>query len=85
LVRTPIQNGWLNIDLSKYALQMQTDFYLGFEFLPSKPLAAPTSKQRPIFSYGAQFGGSAISRTSSLGAWKRETGASLSAYVTVLQ
>lgn len=64
---------------------MQTDFFVGFEFLPGKPLAAPTYKQRPILSYGAQFGGSAIPRTSSLGAWKRETGASLSAYITVLQ
>lgn len=85
LVRTPIQNGWLHIDLTKYALMLQTDFFLGFEFLPGKKLAVPGFKERPVFSYGGQFGGAAISRSSSLGAWKREPGASLSAYVTVRQ
>jgi hypothetical protein len=79
LVRTAIQNGWLTIDLTKYALTLQTDFYLGFEFLPEKQGAVPA------FSYGAQFGGAAIVRTSSLGTWKREPGASLTAYVTVKQ
>ena len=85
LVRTAIQNGWLSIDLTKYAITLKTDFFLGFEFLPEKPLAVPTFKQGPVFSYGGQFGGAAISRTSSLGTWKRESGASLSAYVTVRQ
>ena len=85
LVRTAIQNGWLSIDLTKYALTLKTDFFLGFEFLPEKPLVVPTFKQGPVFSYGGQFGGAAISRTSSLGTWKRESGASLSAYVTVRQ
>ena len=85
LVRTAIQNGWLTIDLTKYALTLQTDFFLGFEFLPGEPLAVPVFKERPIFSYGGQFGGAAISRTSSLGTWKREPGASLSAYMTVRQ
>ena len=88
LVRTAIQNGWLTIDLAKYALTMQADFFIGFEFLPGKKPAEPAVKKKfpvPIFSYGGQFGGAAISRTSSLGAWKREPGASLSAYVTVRQ
>jgi CarboxypepD_reg-like domain len=79
LVRTAIQNGWLIIDLTKYALTLHTDFYLGFEFLPDKQGAVP------VFSYGAQFGGAAIVRTSSLGTWKREPGACLAAYVTVRQ
>ncbi|GAA4030754.1 hypothetical protein GCM10022409_13700 [Hymenobacter glaciei] len=88
LVRTAVQNGWLNIDLTKYTLKMQDDFFLGFEFLPGKKIAGPLSTKKfaaPILSYGGQFGGAAISRTSSLGAWKREPGASLSAYVTVKQ
>ena len=79
LVRTAVQNGWLTIDLTKYALTLQADFYLGFEFLPEKQGAVPA------FSYGAQFGGAALVRTSSLGTWKREPGASLTAYVTVKQ
>jgi len=79
LVRTAIQNGWLTIDLAPYALTLQTDFYLSFEFLPDKHLPVPA------FSYGAQFGGAALVRTSSLGTWKREPGASLAAYVTVRQ
>ena len=79
LVRTAIRNGWLTIDLAPYALILQTDFYLGFEFLPDKQLPVPA------FSYGAQFGGTALVRTSSLGTWKSEPGASLSAYVTVRQ
>ena len=79
LVRTAIRNGWLTIDLAPYALTLQTDFYLGFEFLPDKQLPVPA------FSYGAQFGGAALVRTSSLGTWKREPGASLTAYVTVRQ
>ncbi|MCR5889116.1 carboxypeptidase-like regulatory domain-containing protein [Hymenobacter sp. J193] len=79
LLRTAIQNGWLTIDLTKYALTLQNDFYLGFEFLPEKQGAIPA------FSYGAQFGGAVVVRTSSLGIWKRESGASLAAYVTVWQ
>lgn len=79
LVRTAIRNGWLTIDLAAYALTLQTDFYLGFEFLPDKQLPMPA------FSYGAQFGGAALVRTSSLGTWIRQPGASLTAYVTVRQ
>lgn len=79
LVRTAIRNGWLTIDLTPYALILQTDFYLSFEFLPDKQLPVPA------FSYGAQLGGVALVRTSSLGTWKREPGASLTAYVTVRQ
>jgi hypothetical protein len=79
LVRTAIRNGWLTIDLAPYALTLHTDFYLGFEFLPDKKLPVPA------FSYGAQFGGAGLVRTSSLGTWKREPGASLAAYVTVRQ
>ena len=79
LVRTASQNGWLTIDLTKYALTLQGDIYLSFEFLPEKASAAPA------FSYGAQFGGAALVRTSSLGTWRREPGATLAAYVTVRQ
>jgi hypothetical protein len=79
LVRSTIHNGWLTIDLTPYVLTLHTDFYLGFEFLPDKQLSVPA------FSYGAQLGGAALVRTSSLGTWKREPGASLAAYVTVQQ
>ncbi len=80
LVRAAIHNGWLTIDLTRYALAFQADFYLGFEFLPDdQPRTALA------FSYGAQFGGAAVVRESSLGYWKREPGASLAAYVTVKQ
>lgn len=88
LVRTAVQNGWLAIDLTKYALTMQADFFLGFEFLPDHKTAAPAANNKfvpPVLSYGGQFGGAAISRSSSLGTWKREPGASISAYVTVKQ
>ena len=61
LVRTAIRNGWLTIDLTKYALTLQADFFLSFEFLPQKQGVGPA------FSYGAQFGGAAMVRTSSLG------------------
>ena len=87
LVHTPIQNGWLTIDLTKYDLRLHTDFFVGFEFLPEKKQAIPVIETKfaaPIFSYGGQFGGAAISR-SSLGTWKRELGASLSAYLMVRQ
>lgn len=79
IVRLPSKNGWLAIDLTKYALTLQTDFYIGFEFLPE--VISPV----PSFNYGAQFGGYAVTRTSSLGTWQRESGARLSAYVTVIQ
>ena len=79
LVRSAIHQGWLTIDLTPYALTLDEDFYLSFEFLPD------TQGHIPAFSYGAQLGGSALVRTSSLGTWKREMGASLSAYVTVQQ
>lgn len=79
LVRTAIKNGWVTIDLVPYALTLYEDFYLSFEFLPVKKSSLPT------FFYGAQFGGAALVRTSSLGAWKREPGATLAAYVTVKQ
>ncbi len=79
LVRTAIHDGWLTIDLAPYMLTLQTDFYLSFEFLPARQLPVPA------FSYGAQFGGAALVRTSSLGTWKREPSASLTAYVTVQQ
>ncbi len=88
LVRTAVHNGWLAIDLTRYALTMQTDFFLGFEFLPDHKTAAPAANNKsvvPVLSYGGQFGGAAISRSSSLGTWKREPGASISAYVTVKQ
>lgn len=79
MVRSAIRNGWLTIDLARYGLTLQADFYLSFEFLPEQ--------QRPVpeFSYGAQLGGAALVRTSSLGTWRREPGASLAAYVTVKQ
>lgn len=79
LVRTAVRNGWLTLDLAPYALTLQHDFYVGFEFLPDKHVPVPA------WSYGVQFGGAALVRTSSLGTWKRVPGASLSAYVTVRQ
>jgi hypothetical protein len=88
LVRTAVQNGGLAIDLTKYALTMQADFFLGFEFLPDHKTAVPAVQNKfvpPVLSYGGQFGGAAISRSSSLGTWKREPGASISAYVTMKQ
>ena len=79
LVRSAIRNGWLTIDLARYNLSLQADFYLAFEFLPEK------KRPVPEFSYGGQLGGSVLVRTSSLGTWRREPGASLAAYVTVKQ
>ncbi|TXK36846.1 carboxypeptidase-like regulatory domain-containing protein [Pontibacter qinzhouensis] len=78
--RLPLTKGWVAVDLEKYNITLQEDFYLGIEYLPDNP-----GKEKFLFYYGAVFGGHTYSRNVSLGKWKKTTGGRLSAYVTVRQ
>lgn len=74
-----IKKGWLTIDLTKEKIVLDQDFFMSFEFMPERKFS------KYVLSYGAQMGGNYILRKSSLGKWEKGTGASLSAYVTLLQ
>jgi hypothetical protein len=80
VAREPVQNGWITIDLSHYQIYLKEDFFISYEFLPSKG-----SFNDHRMYYGAQFGGVHLSRTSSLGLWERMAGATMSAYLVVEQ
>jgi hypothetical protein len=69
----------ITIDLSIYNIVLKNDFFVGFEFLPERKIT------KYSFSYGGQLGGNSVARTSSLGKWEKQNGASLSAYVTLKQ
>lgn len=72
-----LSKGWLTIDLSKYDIRLDQNFFISFEFLPDdKP---------HNFVYGARISGSVVTRTSSLGNWTKQKGGSVSCYVTVKQ
>ncbi|HEY5370585.1 MAG TPA: carboxypeptidase-like regulatory domain-containing protein [Hanamia sp.] len=77
--RMVIKKGWLTIDLTKEKIVLDQNFFVSFEFMPEQKFS------KYGFSYGAQFGGNYVSRNSSLGNWEKGSGASLSAYVTLLQ
>lgn len=70
-----ITKGWLTIDLLKYRLLFDEDFFISYEFLPDG--------NQHSFHYGARFGGNLISRSSSLGSWTKNKGFSFSSYVTL--
>lgn len=77
--RMSVKNGWLTIDLTKENILLNQSFFVGFEFMPKFKLL------KYSLSYGGQLGGSYIIRSSSLGNWRKREGASLTAYVTLLQ
>jgi len=74
-----IKNGWLTIDISKEKIVLDQNFFVTFEFMPEQKFS------KYVLGYGGQLGGSYIKRLSSLGNWEKGKGASLSAYVTLLQ
>lgn len=75
--RIPIKKGWRSIDLSKYNITMDSTFFISVEFIPLG--------KKYTFGYGVRLGGIQYFRTSSLGTWEKQKGASLSLYVTVEQ
>jgi len=79
VLRADIKKGWLTIDLSKYNIVLNNNFFVGFEFLPERKIS------KYSFNYGGQLGGNSVARRSSLGKWEKFKGATLSAYVTVKQ
>lgn len=79
LYKKGLSKGWLEIDLTEYDLVFDNDFVVAIEFLPEK------DSKGYSFSYGGQMGGSTLTRTSSLGTWKKMNGASVSMYLTVKQ
>lgn len=72
-----ISKGWIKFDLDDFNIRFDDDFFIGFELLPDI--------KNPVITYGSRLGGNIIARHSSLGAWEKNIGASLSAYVTVQQ
>jgi len=82
IVRLPVSKGWHVMDLDKYNIYMQEDFFIGIEFLPNKS----NNNRNNSFMYGAKLGGlNGFSRNSSLGKWEKARGAAHSLYVTVRQ
>lgn len=79
LCKKDLSKGWLEIDLTEYDLVFEKDFVVAIEFLPEK------DSKGYSFSYGGQMGGSTLTRTSSLGTWKKMKSASISMYLTVKQ
>jgi hypothetical protein len=79
LCKKDLSKGWLEIDLTEYDLVFEKDFFVGIEFLPEK------DSKGYLFSYGGQMGGSTLTRTSSLGTWKKTSGVTISMYLTVKQ
>jgi hypothetical protein len=79
LCKKDIDNGWLEIDLTSWDLVMEDAFFVSIEFLPLQQAKGYS------FSYGGQVGGSVYTRESSLGAWKKNSGVTMSLYLTVKQ
>ncbi len=79
LYKKDIDNGWLEMDLTSLDLVFDDDFFVSIEFLPLQPAKGYS------FSYGGQVGGGLFTRESSLGTWKKSSGATISMYLTVTQ
>ncbi|MCX2738892.1 carboxypeptidase-like regulatory domain-containing protein [Pontibacter anaerobius] len=77
--RLTTKDGWISINLQPYGIYTGDDFFLGIEYLPGDGV------DKYAISLGGKLGGSSYSRKSSLGAWEKFVGASLSGYVTVRQ
>jgi len=78
--RLPLTKGWVAVDLEKYKIYVDDDFFIGFEYLPDS-----RNTEKFLFFYGAVLGGSIYARNVSLGEWRTTAGGRLSAYVTVRQ
>ena len=63
LQRKLIDQGWINIDLTKYSVYLEEDFFVGVEIIPT------TKKPLKIFMGGILTKGNAFMRNSSLGKW----------------
>jgi hypothetical protein len=61
--RKLIDQGWINIDLTKYSVYLEEDFFVGVEIIPT------SKKPLKIFMGGILTKGNAFMRNSSLGKW----------------
>lgn len=67
--RKLIEQGWVNIDLTKYSVYLEEDFFVGIEIIPN------SFKPREIYMGGILTKGNAFMRNSSLGKWEKLPGA----------
>ena len=62
---TLIEQGWVNIDLAKYSVYLEEDFFVGVEIIPH------SNAQREIYMGAIFTKGNAFMRNSSLGKWDK--------------
>lgn len=67
--RKLIEQGWINIDLTKYSVYLEEDCFVGVEIIPN------TIKPLEIFMGGILTKGNAFMRNSSLGKWTNQKAA----------
>ncbi|UJH91696.1 hypothetical protein LZ575_03140 [Antarcticibacterium sp. 1MA-6-2] len=67
--RKQIKQGWINIDLEKYSVYLEEDFFVGVEIIPD------SKKPLEVFMGAILTKGNAYMRESSLGKWKELQGA----------
>ncbi|MGB5930281.1 MAG: carboxypeptidase-like regulatory domain-containing protein [Cyclobacteriaceae bacterium] len=67
--RKHIEQGWVNIDLTKYAVFLEEDFFVGVEIIPD------SKKPREVYMGAILTKGNAFMRNSSLGSWTDIEGA----------
>lgn len=67
--RKHIEQGWVNIDLTKYSIFLEEDFFVGVEIIPD------FKKPREIYMGAILTKGNAFMRNSSLGSWDDVQGA----------
>ncbi|MCX2838117.1 carboxypeptidase-like regulatory domain-containing protein [Salinimicrobium sp. MT39] len=67
--RKLIEQGWVNIDLTKYSVYLEEDFFVGVEIIPD------AKKPRKVFMGAILTKGNAYMRGSSLGKWEEVEGA----------
>jgi hypothetical protein len=67
--RKHIEQGWVDIDLTKYSVYLEEDFFVGVEIIPS------SDKPLEVFMGAILTKGNAFMRKSSLGKWEEVPGA----------
>lgn len=67
--RKKIKQGWINIELEKYSVYLEEDFFVGIEIIPD------SIKPRKIYMGAILTKGNAYMRDSSLGKWEGVDGA----------
>lgn len=67
--RKLIEQGWVNIDLKKYSVYLEEDFFVGVEIIPN------SNKPLEVFMGAILTKGNAFIRKSSLGKWQNAGGA----------